>query len=93
MDAMPGGQFCRRFPAQAIKTPAKGLQVFGAVVGWRPASEFLDLPLEALDLKALICGVIGHGGLRFHRKLAANRTRPAKGLYLLDEPPVGLHST
>ena len=93
MDAMPGGQLSRGFPAQAIKTPAKGLQVFVGAVGRRLARKVLDPPLEALDLMALICGVIGHGGLRFHRKLAANRTRPAKRLYLPDEPPVDLHPT
>lgn len=93
MDAMPGGQFRRGLPAQAIEAPAKGLKVFGGAVGRRPAREVLDPPLEALDLMALICGVIGHGGLRFHRKLAANRTRPAKGFYLPDEPPVDLHPT
>ena len=48
---------------------------------------------EVLDLIALVCGVIGHGGLRFSRKLAANRTRPTKGFYLADEPPVGLYPT
>jgi len=48
LDAMPGGQFSRGFPAQAIEAPAKRLQVFGAAVGRRLAREILDLPLEEL---------------------------------------------